>query len=139
VFLIDTNVLAEFRHLKTNRAHPAVAAWSARHDPETFWISVITLMETEIGIRRMERRDQHQGRILRDWLNGAVLPRFGARLLPVDDRIAALAAAFHVPDPAPVADSLIAATAVIHQLTLVTRNARDFAFTGVSLVNPWES
>lgn len=139
MFLIDTNVLSEFRLLHDNRADKAVAAWASLHDPDTFYMSAVTLMEAEIGIRRMEWRDPRQGRVLRDWMNGVILPRYGNRILPVDDRTAALAASFHVPDPAPFADSLIAATAIIHAMTIVTRNVRDFEFPSVAVLNPWDA
>lgn len=139
MFLIDTNVLSEFRLLHDNRADKAVAAWASLHDPDTFYLSAVTLMEAEIGIRRMEWRDPRQGRVLRDWMNGVILPRYGNRILPVDDRTAALAASFHVPDPAPFADSLIAATAIIHAMTIVTRNVRDFEFPSVAVLNPWDA
>lgn len=139
MFLIDTNVLSEFRLLHDNRADKAVAAWASLHDPDTFYMSAVTLMEAEISIRRMEWRDPRQGRVLRDWMNGVILPRYGNRILPVDDRTAALAASFHVPDPAPFADSLIAATAIIHAMTIVTRNVRDFEFPSVAVLNPWDA
>lgn len=137
MYLLDTNVISEFRLLKDRRGNAEVAAWANQHDPETFYISAIAVMELEIGIRRMEWRDAVQGRTLRDWMNGAILPRYGSRIIPVDDRIASLAASLHVPDPAPFADSLIAATAIIHGFTVVTRNARDFQFPGVVVMDPW--
>jgi toxin FitB len=139
VFLIDTNVLSEFRLLHDNRADKAVAAWASLHDPDTFFMSAVTLMEAEIGIRRMEWRDPRQGRVLRDWFNGVILPRYRTRILPIDDRVATLAATFHVPNPAPFADSLIAATAIIHGMTIVTRNVRDFGFPSVAVLNPWDA
>jgi toxin FitB len=139
VFLLDTNVLSEFRLLHDNRADKAVAAWASLNDPDTFFMSAVTLMEAEIGIRRMEWRDPRQGRVLRDWLNGIILPRYRTRILPIDDRVATLAASFHVPNPAPFADSLIAATAIIHGLTIVTRNVRDFSFPNVAVLNPWDA
>ena len=139
MFLIDTNVLSEFRLLHDYRADRNVADWASRHDPDSFFLSAITVMEAEIGIRRMEWRDPRQGRVLRDWMNGVILPRYGYRILPIDDRIGKLAAAFHVPNPAPFADSLIAATAIIHGMTIVTRNIRDFSFPGVSVLNPWDA
>ena len=138
MYLVDTNVLSELRLLKGRRGNPQVAAWARLRDPETFYLSAITLMELEIGVRRMERRDAAQGRTLRDWVNGAILPRYGGRILPVDDRVASLAASLHVPDPAPFADSLIAATAIVHGYAVVTRNARDFQFPGVVVINPWD-
>ena len=138
MFLIDTNVLSEFRLLQSKRADRNVAAWADRHDPDTFFLSAITLMEAEIGVQRMERRDPRQGRVLRDWMSGVILPRYGRRILAVDGPVATLAAAFHSPNPAPFANSLIAATAIIHAMVIVTRNVRDFDFPGVNVINPWD-
>ena len=138
MFLIDTNVLSELRLLHDHRADRNVAAWASRHDPDTFFLSAMTVMEAEIGIRRMEWRDPRQGRVLRDWMTGVILPRYDNRILTIDARVAALAATFHVPNPAPFADSLIAATAIIHGMTIVTRNVRDFVFPGVAVLNPWD-
>ncbi len=137
MFLIDTNVLSELRRLQDGRGHPAVTAWAARQDPDTFYLSAITIFETEMGILRMERRDPAQGRRLRDWWTLGILPRHSARILPVDERVAVVAAAFHVPDPAPLADSLIAATALVHGMVMVTRNARDFRVPGLAVLDPW--
>lgn len=137
MYLIDTNVLAELRLLERGRGHPAVGAWAAHQNPETFYISAMTVFETETGIRRMERRDPAQGRQLRDWWIMAVLARHGSRILPVDESVALVAAGFHVPNPAPVADSLIAATALVHGMVVVTRNTADFGFPGVRTFNPW--
>lgn len=138
MYLIDTNVLAELRLLQNGRGHPSVGAWAANQNPDTFYISAITVFETEIGICRMERRDPVQGRRLREWWMMAIMARHGHHILPVDDRVAAAAAALHVPDPAPVADSLIAATALVHGMVVVTRNRADFAYPGLRLLDPWE-
>ena len=138
MFLVDTNLLSEMRRHGEGLAHPSVAAWLRMQTPQDLHISAITLFETEIGIRRMERRDPRQGAALRGWLNTGVLPLFGDRILPVDAAVATAAAGFHVPNPAPIADSLIAATALVHGLTVATRNAADFRLAGVAVLNPWE-
>lgn len=138
-YLVDTNLLGEMRRYGHGRAHPAVAAWLRERDPATLYLSAIVLFETELGIRQMERRDAVQGAMLRGWLGAGVRPLFGSRVLPVDGTVASLAASYHVPNPASFPDSLIAATAVVHGLTVATRSAEDFRFPGVAVVNPWRS
>lgn len=87
----------------------------------------------------MERRDQHQGRILRAWLEGHVLPPFAGRILAIDTAVAQRYAALHVPDPCSDRDALIAATALVHGMTVVTRNVSHFQAVGVPILNPWQS
>jgi toxin FitB len=137
VFLLDTNVVSEFRQARTGRADLSVMAWAEVQSQDQLFLSAMTIFEIERGVRLLERRDPRQGAGLRGWVTGFLRPSFAGRILPVDDRIATLAAAFHVPNPAPIADSLIAATAVIHGLTVATRNAADFRFPGVAVLNPW--
>jgi toxin FitB len=137
MYLLDTNVLAELRKLGDGRADPGVTAFVAAQDAATLYLSVITLLEMEIGVRRIERRDAAQGRMLRDWLDSRVLPAFAGRILPVDAAVALRCAALHVPDPRPERDALIAATALVQGMTVVTRNVADFRVTGVALVDPW--
>ena len=136
MYLLDTNVVSELR--RAELAHARVLAWSRAQTLGAQFVSVVTLMELEIGVLRAERRDPVQGARLRDWLDHQVLSAFEGRALAVDDRIALRCARLHVPDPAPERDALIAATALVHGMTLVTRNVRDFAGTGVKLINPWE-
>lgn len=139
MFLLDTNVVSELRKARTGRADKNVTAWAASASAASMFISVITVQELEIGIRLAERRDPPQGEVLRRWLEQQVLPAFGERTLPVDTAVARRSAEIHVPDPRPVRDSLIAGTALIHGLSVVTRNVADFALTGVEIIDPWQA
>lgn len=139
MYLLDTVVVSELRRARSGRTHPGVAAWAEATPAAELFVSVITLQEIEIGVLLMERRDDVQGTVLRRWYEGTVLPGFAGRLLAVDAAVARRSAPLHVPDPRPVRDTLIAATALVHGLTVVTRNVADFAPTGVPLLNPWEA
>jgi predicted nucleic acid-binding protein len=135
MFLLDTNVISELR--RAGRCDANVAAWVARQPNATLFISTITLMELEIGVLRIERRDAAQGAMLRTWFTQQVRPGFRGRALPVDEEVASRCAQLHVPDPRPERDALIAATALVHGMTLVTRNVGDFQTTGAHVLNPW--
>lgn len=137
MFLLDTVVVSELRKVRSGRANPGVAEWASAVGAPLF-ISVITLQELENGVLLAERADPVQGAVLRAWLDGSVAAAFAERILPVDEQVARRAAALHVPDPAPVADALIAATAIIQGMVVVTRNVRDFGrFDGLDVINPW--
>ena len=136
-FLLDTNVVSELRRARTGKADPNVVAWAGAQPSDALFLSAITVLELELGVRQAERRDPEQGRGLRAWLEGQVLPTFDGRVLPVDVAVARRTATLHVPDPAPERDALIAATALVHSLTVATRNTSDFDRTGVALLNPW--
>ncbi len=137
MFLLDTDVVSELRKVRLGKADPNVARWADEVDPADLYLSVIVVQELEIGIRLAERRDPAQGAIFRAWMEAQVLPAFSGRILPVDTAIALRSAALHVPDPRPVRDALIAATALVHRMTVITRNVADFAPTGASVLNPW--
>lgn len=140
MYLLDTNVVSEMRKIRAAKADPNVAAWSSSVDLPFLYISAITIQELETGVLMVERRDPVSGAVLRDWLDKRVLEAFDQRILPVDVLIARRAAAFHVPDPKPANDALIAATALVRGMTMVTANSRDFLrFEGVSILNPWQS
>ena len=135
MYLLDTNVISE---LRKPQADKNVVAWARTVISPRMFISAITLKELETGVLRMERRDPAQGKILRTWLKRHVMPAFDARILPVDAAVALRCARIHVPDQANESDALIAATALVHGLTVVTRNVADFESSGVALINPWE-
>jgi toxin FitB len=138
MYLLDTNVVSELRKVIEGRADPNVAVWQQQVNSSACFVSAMTLMELEIGVLRLERRDARQGALLRAWLEERVVPEFAGRVLPVDDAVARRSAQLHVPDQRPACDALIAATALVHGLTLVTRNTADFAPMGVRLLNPWQ-
>ena len=100
-------------------------------------MSAITVLELELGVLLLERRDPAQGAVMRAWLESHVLPAFAGRVLPVDTTVALHCAKLHVPDPRAERDALIAATAQVHGMTVVTRNVADFAATGVPVLDPW--
>ena len=135
MYLLDTNVVSELR--RGNRTDPGVAAWARGIDPADLFLSSITILEIEIGILLMERRDSAQGAVLRTWMEHRVLPAFESRILPIDTAVAQRCARLHVPDPRAERDALIAATALVHRLKVVTRNTADFQPTGVDLIDPW--
>lgn len=138
MYLLDTDVVAELRKAKSGKADKRVTAWATGAAPASLFLSVITVLEMELGIRLMERRDSVQGGILRAWMDGHVLPAFAERILAIDTTVARRCAQLHVPDPKSERDAFIAATALVHGMTVVTRNVVDFASTGVATLNPWE-
>lgn len=133
--LLDTNVVSAFRRL--DKAPQQILDWAASVDAEDFYLSVITIMEIETGILLKERSDKAQAELYRDWLNNDILVRYEDRILPVDLSVARRCARLHVPDRKSERDALIAATALVHGMTVVTRNEADFKATGVPLINPW--
>lgn len=134
--LLDTNVLSEVRKPKLI-ANEGVRTWFASQRPSELFLSVITILEIELGIARLERRDGFQAQMLQRWLEEEVLDAFSERLLEVDVEVARIAARMHVPDPRSERDALIAATAKVHGLTVVTHNTKDFVTLGVRMIDPW--
>ena len=137
MFLLDTNVISELRKLGDGKADGRVAAWISSRDAASFYLSALTLMELEIGILRIERREAAQGERLRTWMDRHVLPEFLERTLPVDSAVALKCARLHVPDPRAERNALIAATALVYGMTVVTGNVADFQATGAQIVDPW--
>ena len=136
MYILDTNVVSELR--KAKKTNQNVKKWAQPLPPASLYISVISVLELEIGILLIERRDKDQGAILRAWMDKHVLPTFSGRILTIDTAVAQRCAAFHVPNPRADRDALIAATALVHGLTVATRNVTDFEGMGVVVVNPWE-
>ncbi|MBB6083551.1 type II toxin-antitoxin system VapC family toxin [Castellaniella defragrans] len=138
MYVLDTNVLSELRKVRLGKADGNVTAWTESVDAADLFVSAITIMELEFGVLSIERKDAAQGAILRSWLEQHVLPEFSGRTLPIDTAVAQRCARLHVPDKRGERDALIAATALAHGMTVVTRNVADFKPTGVTIVNPWE-
>jgi hypothetical protein len=136
MFLLDTNVISELRRL--DKADRNVFNWASAHSAASFFISAISIFEIELGALLIARKDQAQGSALRAWIDQQVLPRFEGRVLAIDTAVAQRCARLHVPDPQADRDALIAATALVHGLSVVTRNETDFVSTGVILINPWK-
>ncbi|WPD21038.1 MAG: type II toxin-antitoxin system VapC family toxin [Candidatus Electrothrix aestuarii] len=137
MYLLDTNVVSELRKAGTNKIDHNVQLWASQLTVPDLYLSVITLLELEMGILLLERKDSEQGAILRSWFDEYVIPAFSGRILDIDSTIALHCAALHVPDHQSDRDALIAATALVHGMTVVTRNIADFEPTGVALLNPW--
>jgi toxin FitB len=134
MYLLDTNVISELR--KASRADTHVVSCAESVRPSSLFLSV-TIMELELGILRIARRDHRQGDMLRAWLEDRVLPAYADHILPIDKAVARICAELHVPDPRNERDALIAATALVHGMTVVTRNGSDFHATGVVVIDPW--
>lgn len=145
MFLLDTNALSE---LRKRMPDPVVMDWFARTRTEDISISTVSILELRKGALRSKsalrkmRRDPVAGGLLSDWIDGAVIAAHRDRLLPFDLAVAERCAGLHVPDPRSEMDAMIAATALVHGLTVVTRNVRDFELmlrgSGGGIVNPWE-
>jgi predicted nucleic acid-binding protein len=135
MYLLDTNVVSELR--KARNANVNVVRWKLSVDSSVLYLSSITIHELEIGILRLTRRDAVGGGALRDWLQNHIFPSYAGRIIPVDSAIAQRSAALQVPRNHPWADAFIAATALVHGMTVVTRNVSDFQSTGAAVRNPW--
>ena len=136
MFMLDTNVISELRHGKPNQS-PEVRRWAAGQSTSWLFLSAITILELEQGILALERRAPPQGSALRVWLTG-VRAAFAGRILPFTEHSAMICASLHVPNPRAERDAMIAATAIEHGFTVVTRNTQDFVHTGAALFNPWD-
>lgn len=135
-YLLDTNVVSELR--RREKCDPLVKIWQQSHDPLDCFLSVISLMELKLGIEIVMRRDQKSGEILRAWYEQRVKAGFSERILPITAPVAEDCAILHAKRPRPFRDALIAATARVHGLEMVTGNVKDFEDAGIVVVNPWE-
>ena len=137
MYVLDTNVVSELRTVRLGKADANVTAWTESVDAADLFVSAITIMELELGVLSIERKDAKQGALLRAWLEQHVVPEFSSRTLPVDTAVAQRCARLHVPDKRSERDALIAATALVHGMAVVTRKVDDFKPTGVPVVSPW--
>jgi len=137
VYILDTNVISELRKGKASQAQQ-VRAWASEIPVTQLYLSAITVLEMELGTQQMERRDAPQGAVLRRWV-GRVLGEFEGRVLAFTASTGVLCAGLHVPNPRSFRDSMIAATAIEHSFSVVTRNVRDFEGTRVAIIDPWQA
>jgi hypothetical protein len=137
MFVLDTNVVSELRKAKARKADPNVTAWAAAVPATGLFVAAVTILELETGVLLVERRDVVQGALLRAWMDNHVMPAFAGRVLAFATAVARRCARLHVPDPRSDRDAMIAATALVHGMTVVTRNVADFGGTGVPVLDPW--
>ncbi|OED39326.1 twitching motility protein PilT [Chromatiales bacterium (ex Bugula neritina AB1)] len=137
MIILDTNVVSELRKEANNRCEPKVSLWAATIDISNTYLSVITVLEIELGIRQISRRDNEQATKLQTWFD-QLMRLYDKRLMPVDKKVAMRAASLHVPDPKPERDAIIAATALAHGFSLATRNTKDFETLNLAIINPWQ-
>ena len=136
MYLLDTNIVTALR--RRDRIDPHVAAWAEAAAPSDLYLSALSLMELEMGVLALESRNPSVAAPLRQWLTAKVLPAFKDRILAIDAAVARRCAALHVPQRRPERSALIAATAMVHGLTVVSRNPADFEPMGIVVTNPWQ-
>jgi predicted nucleic acid-binding protein len=139
MFLLDTNVISEIRKVRQNKANENVVAWLSSVRKESLYANAVVLMEIERGILRLEHKDPQQAANLKSWYHAVVKQMFYERTLPIDDVTASVCAQLHFPDLAPENDSWIAASAIQYDLTLITRNTKDFDHPNLRVFNPFEA
>lgn len=137
MYVLDTNVISELRKGRSGRIAPAVSIWFQPISLTDCYLSTITVQEIDTGILLLERKDPAQAAVIRAWLEQTVLREFKDRILPVDISVARVCAQLHVPVTRPYRDALIAATAMAHDMTVVTRNVKHFAEMSMHFINPW--
>lgn len=137
MYLLDTPVIAELRRAKSGRADPHVTTWAGGVASQNMFMSALSLLELEGGVAQVERKDRATGGLLRTWLDEQVMKAFDGRILAVDTAVVKKRASLHFHEPRNDRDALMAATALVHGLTLVTRNVAAFRTGRVKVFNPW--
>ena len=135
MFILDTNAISDLRANKPKQ-DAGLRAWAASQPAAAQYLTTITVLELEMGVLGLERRDPTQGAMLRAWMTG-VLASFRGRILPFSEKAALICAALNVPHLKPHRDSMSAAIALEHGFTVVTDNLADFAVPGLTTINPW--
>ena len=138
MYLLDTNIISELKKLDSGKIHPQVQRWAYSINLMQTKISVVSIIEIRTGILSLARKDQAQAASLDNWFTNRLLPAYRTRTLSVDTEVALICAQLHIPTKRPINDAYIAATAIAHNLTLVTRNVRDFQGLPLILENPFE-
>lgn len=138
MYLLDTNIISELKKLDSGKIHPQVQRWAYSINLMQTKISVVSITEIRTGILSLARKGQAQAASLDNWFTNRLLPAYRTRTLSVDTEVALICAQLHIPAKRPINDAYIAATAIAHNLTLVTRNVRDFQGLPLMLENPFE-
>jgi len=138
MYILDTNVISELRKANSKNVNKRVIKWAKDISPASMFLSIITILEIEMGIYSVNRRDPSQGALLKTWMDTHVLPTFSDRILLLDVAVAQRCAKLHIPNKKSERDAIIGATALVHGMTVVTRNIDDFEQMGADLFNPWE-
>jgi len=138
MYLLDTNIISELKKLDSGKIHPQVQRWAYSINLMQTKISVVSITEIRTGILSLARKDQAQAASLDNWFTNRLLPAYRTRTLSVDTEVALICAQLHIPTKRPINDAYIAATAIAHNLTPVTRNVRDFQGLPLMLENPFE-
>ena len=138
MYLLDTNIIFELKKLDSGKIHPQVQRWAYSINLMQTKISVVSITEIRTGILSLARKEQAQAASLDNWFTNRLLPAYRTRTLSVDTEVALICAQLHIPTKRPINDAYIAATAIAHNLTPVTRNVRDFQGLPLMLENPFE-
>jgi toxin FitB len=136
MFVLDTNVISELRDGKA-KPEKKVLAWADSQSASLMFITAITILELEKGVILLERKMPPQGNALRLWLDG-LRTVFSGRIIPFTEKTATICAGLHIPKTRPERDTMIAASALEHRFTIVTRNDADFKIQGLTVINPWK-